>query len=406
MNHQLFFFFHIISQYLKGSNDPHDEVSSLCDRLTGSAYVLFSPPFLESFRALFQDTNCKVVPNLIIAQVARYCPREASDVCYSVNVPDVTASSGNGDIFFQISGPTSWSWIALGQGSQMANSNIFVIYTSASGDNVTLSPRTGKGHVMPRADSQAKVTLLEGSGVQNGEMTANIRCMPALSEPTEVKYKGILETEDSWADRDLGENCNSWSNGKMDLSSSNTAWIWAAKSGSELKTDDVSAMIREHDDKDAFTLDLTKARGGSSLNPFLASTSDSSSTSNDQPSNTRTADVAGSTSQSDDAVQGASGSGKQREYRTRIAHGVLMSLAFVVFFPLGAVLVRVLKIRSTAWIHSGTQVVGYLIALVGMGLGVWLTTKGYGTVRYPFPLPTLYSPSLLSCSHVSLRGKS
>ena len=138
----------------------------------------------------FRKPNCNVVPSLLVAQTAHYCPREASGVCYTVNVPEATASSGAGDLFFQISGPTSWSWIALGQGSQMANSNIFVIYTSASGNNVTLSPRTGKGHVMPKADSDARVTLLDGSGVQGGEMTANIRC---TSHPSLHRMKRLLQ---------------------------------------------------------------------------------------------------------------------------------------------------------------------------------------------------------------------
>lgn len=58
----------------------------------------------------------------------------------------------------------------------MSGSNIFVIYTSASGNNVTLSPRLGQGQRMPNYNSAAQVTLLEGSGVTDGVMTANVRC--------------------------------------------------------------------------------------------------------------------------------------------------------------------------------------------------------------------------------------
>ena len=42
-----------------------------------------------------------------------------------VTVPTRTANSGNGDIFFQISGPSSVQWIALGPGRRMAGVNIF-----------------------------------------------------------------------------------------------------------------------------------------------------------------------------------------------------------------------------------------------------------------------------------------
>jgi hypothetical protein len=52
---------------------------------------------------------------------------------------------------------------------------MFVVYTS-SASNVTLSPRTASGHNMPSFNSAAQATLLEGSGVSNGLMTANVKC--------------------------------------------------------------------------------------------------------------------------------------------------------------------------------------------------------------------------------------
>lgn len=97
------------------------------------------------------------------------------NICYSMNVPDATTSSG-GDVFFQISGPTSYSWIAMGTGSSMSGSNMFVIYTSSSGQNVTLSLRKSSGHNTPSATTDIKAELLGGSGVTNGVMTANIKC--------------------------------------------------------------------------------------------------------------------------------------------------------------------------------------------------------------------------------------
>lgn len=57
----------------------------------------------------------------------------------------------------------------------MTGANIFVVYTAGNG-NVTVSPRLGSGHVMPQFNSDAQVTLLEGSGVSNGKMVANVRC--------------------------------------------------------------------------------------------------------------------------------------------------------------------------------------------------------------------------------------
>jgi hypothetical protein len=94
-----------------------------------------------------------------------------------LSIPEDTASSGNGDIFFQISAPDSYEYVALGQGTRMTGSNIFVVYTSADGKNVTLSPRLATGYREPTFNGDAEVTLLEGSGVYNGKMVANVRCM-------------------------------------------------------------------------------------------------------------------------------------------------------------------------------------------------------------------------------------
>ena len=58
----------------------------------------------------------------------------------------------------------------------MAGANIFIMYADASGSNVTLSPRLGKGEVEPDYDTDAQVFLLEGSGIANNLMTANVRC--------------------------------------------------------------------------------------------------------------------------------------------------------------------------------------------------------------------------------------
>ena len=59
----------------------------------------------------------------------------------------------------------------------MSGSNIFMVYADASGSNITLSPRLGHGNYQPDYDSTTQVSLLDGSGIANGQMTANVRCM-------------------------------------------------------------------------------------------------------------------------------------------------------------------------------------------------------------------------------------
>lgn len=58
----------------------------------------------------------------------------------------------------------------------MAGSKMLIIYSNANGQNVTLSGRSASGHSMPTEDDSVKATLLEGSGIVNGKMVANIRC--------------------------------------------------------------------------------------------------------------------------------------------------------------------------------------------------------------------------------------
>ena len=115
------------------------------------------------------------------AQTVNYSP--GGGVSYAVNVPASTAENGSGDIYFQISGPTTMSWIGFGQGTQMKGANIFMIYANAAGTNVTLSPRLGTGNSQPGADTSAEVTLLGGSGISNSMMVANVRCRSQVVLP-------------------------------------------------------------------------------------------------------------------------------------------------------------------------------------------------------------------------------
>lgn len=125
---------------------------------------------------------CKFTANLslsastTVAQNVTNCV--TGDVCYAVNIPASTASQGSGDIYIHVTGPSSLSWIGIGQGSGMRGSNIFMIYANAAGDNVTVSPRLGLGEYQPMTSgATSQITLLEGSGIANGDMTANFKCM-------------------------------------------------------------------------------------------------------------------------------------------------------------------------------------------------------------------------------------
>lgn len=220
-----------------------------------------------------------------------------------MGVPGTTASSGTGNIYFQISAPTTYSWVALGTGSQMRGANIFIMYQDGQG-NVTVSARPGTGHQEPEYDAStaSQLTLLAGSGVNGDTMVANVQCA----------------------------NCESWSGGTLNVASSGTSWIGAWKEGSSLASTSPSQSISYHDSHSEFNLDLTQASIDSDSNPFVG---------------------AAATTPTPTGSSGSSGSTTARPSQTIIwAHGLGMAIAFAVLYPLGS---AVMPLFGKWYIHSG-----------------------------------------------------
>ena len=267
------------------------------------------------------------------ATVLSTCPE--TDVCFSINVPEQSAKSGSGDIYFQLSAPTTYSWVGLAQGTMMSNANMFLMYSSADGRNVSLSPRSTSGHVMPTHNDAADVSLLEGSGISNGRMVANVRC----------------------------GNCDKWDTGSMSLQDSASNWVYAHLQGSPIDSDDMNAHISKHDREGTFQWDLSQATGGSDTNPFTgAATTSSSSAAGGQNSWMRLS--------------------SQVQDRFIQAHGTLASIAFVAIFPIGAILVRLASFRQLAWTHGGLQIFGYAIFIAAAGIGIFMA-DGFDYLREP-----------------------
>ncbi|KAL6707520.1 hypothetical protein ACN47E_004090 [Coniothyrium glycines] len=98
----------------------------------------------------------------------------------------------------------------------------------------------------------------------------------------------------------------------------------------------------------------------------------------------------GSDSDSDDEFDDGFGSagGRGRAMRsflnTRqkmiIAHAVLASLAFVLFFPVGAILIRLGKFRGVWLIHGLFQVFAYLVYVAAFGIGIWMVNETPGNL--------------------------
>lgn len=58
-----------------------------------------------------------------------------------------------------------------------------------------------------------------------------------------------------------------------------------------------------------------------------------------------------------------------------VAHGVLAALAFVLFFPVGSILIRLGSFRGVWLVHGLFQIFAYLVYVVSFGIGVWMVNN-------------------------------
>ena len=159
----------------------------------------------------------------------------------------------------------------------------------------------------------------------------------------------------------------------MDLTSSDSQWIWAVKSGSAVKSDSVSQHLSQHEGQGSFKLDLTQARGGDSVNPFVEAGSTTTGTSGNSSSSAAGSSTDSSSGSSTGGSSGGAGEYEQlakqfaKRNKATIAHGVIMGLAFALLFPSGAIIIRLLSFTGLVWVHAGLQMLAYALAIAGMG---------------------------------------
>lgn len=252
----------------------------------------------------------------VAAQFQGFAPFGNDELTYTIRVPQGTANSSLMPVYFQMNSTRSVEWFALGQGAAMHGANMFVVYTS--GNNVTLSPRAGKGHYEPLYDKHAQASLIDGSGVHDGVITANVRC----------------------------DSCSFSGGGTVNLTNVFSPWIWAIKYGAPLNTKSARARIREHDVFGTFIVNLSKATGTDSDNPFINL---------DKTSITRAFPEVFDHEGFD---------------RKRTAHAVLMTIVFVLLFPLSALTLHVIPSSHIVRIHATLQLFTLAVAVAGFGLGV------------------------------------
>jgi hypothetical protein len=206
-------------------------------------------------------------------------------------------------------------------------------------------------------------------------------------------------------------------------STSTSSWVYAVNSQGPIKSDSTSESINQHDDYGSLGLSLSTGKGGADSNPFVSSGSGSNGSNGTAANPTVTqactpaSTAASSTSRGflppwmtggsrptgppgpfqtsysgfkrdtgNDCVT-SSGSNlsnngvniQQRNNMMRMAHGILAGLAFAVFFPLGAISIRMFSFRGLLWFHAGIQMIANLMFIIAFGLGVSMA-KSFGEV--------------------------
>ncbi|KAH7336704.1 hypothetical protein BKA65DRAFT_459591 [Rhexocercosporidium sp. MPI-PUGE-AT-0058] len=288
-----------------------------------------------------QQSLAWAVTGLATLSTAQFAFSPKSDgLTYSVGIPSGSSisASSTGPLYFHIEAPTSYQWVALGIGSQMAGATIFVMYADGSG-NVTLSGRKGTGQVEPQADDtlQAGLQLLAGSGIVNGKMIANVRCTSCTLQ--------------------------------SDSTASNSPFIVAWNPGSPINSASTSATLRQHAvDGIQAKVDLSQASIASDSNPFIAGGATSGSSPTSPSSGNPTGSPTGNGNTNTGGVTfGSAKNGAMADYQK--AHGIVMGVVVVLLFPFGAMFMRM---GGSMIVHGVLQLLSLCAMLVGLGLGVKL----------------------------------
>ncbi|KAI1344675.1 hypothetical protein F5Y15DRAFT_363086 [Xylariaceae sp. FL0016] len=251
------------------------------------------------------------------------------DLAFALNVPDDSSS----DLFFSLVIPKYVTWGAVGLGSgRMAGSLMLMTYASASGRNVTISPRIAHGHSEPVYSSDIQIEALAGTGLINDTtLIFNGRC----------------------------SNCRSWTNGKLDVSNNAEDMLYATGETGDMKSDDPAAPLRMHYNYGTFTMDLVRATGDGGTPVIPAS----------------------NTTESAGAVQGLDVEGKKD--MKAVAHAIIMVFVFIGIYPFG-----ILVLRLGNWMrwHAINQVLGLVLFIIGAGLGFAISgtynrTKKFNTAH-------------------------
>lgn len=255
--------------------------------------------------------------------------------------------AANGDIYFHMSGPVIHTWLGIGFGSEMKDALMIIAYPSANGLNTTISTRLGSGHTEPVYTPDFEII-----NIYNDTYAPNADTVTDRGTGTIISHA-------------MCRNCTTWLTGSLDLHSTEQPMIFALGPSQHFGSDSVEASIPRHSLYGQFTVDMTKATNytgwygrvpAPNIPDFIYPPNDTSFASF-------------GTSPSFNVVTMSN--------PMPTAHALLMCAAFVLIFPMGAVVMQFL--RKTLW-HAAIQIVGFVAVLAGFGVGINVARQ-YNKVR-------------------------
>jgi hypothetical protein len=208
----------------------------------------------------------------------------------------------------------------------MENPLVLMAYPSASGKNVTISPRRCYSHAEPIYDSEIAVQAMPGTGLFND---------------TTYIFNGVCS------------NCRSWpSKGKIDISNTAQEMSYGTGPSGDIRSDDPRESVKVHWNYGSFTMDMVHATGTGGVPEIPASENVTSVGAVQQSAETGHVDT------------------------KAILHAVLMILAFVGMWPFGILVLRVGG--SVRW-HAINQGVAFGVVFIGAILG-FIISPSYNRV--------------------------
>ncbi|ORX97388.1 hypothetical protein BCR34DRAFT_166591 [Clohesyomyces aquaticus] len=255
-----------------------------------------------------------------------------------------TAVKADGTLYFHLEAPAKNSWVSIGTGDEMDGSLMWVVHRSQDGKGVTLSPRTVGGHVEPSYNSKTGCTLNTRPGLTNGIVSHNNKDIYSVN--------GVCKGIDgkSFKKQKRESEGGGGGDGKISFSSTSQSFIFGlGPDDRDLKSNDMNAGIRRHALYGNFAMDLSKA----------------SVQDDDDVLQTALAQVGGWENHN---AQTQGNPKKDRDWSGPL-HVVMMCGTFVILFPVGVVFLRLLE--KVRW-HAITQGVGMVIAVLGVGVGIYL----------------------------------